>query len=112
MTVGRDDDETMKPQHLSLLARGGAVAATAAITFALGALVFQCLYWLRFDSWFDWTDPNGPSFPGPSWSGGSWKGVQAIFDLIVTAPVQLFASITGLILVVLYVWVRSQSRRY
>ena len=43
MTVGRDDDETMKPQHLSLLALGGAVAVITAIVFALGALVFQCL---------------------------------------------------------------------
>jgi hypothetical protein len=110
MTMGWDDGETMKP-HRSLLARGGVVALLGAIVFVLSVFVFQCLYWLRFDSWFDWTDPNGPRFPGQSWAGGPWKGVQAIFDLIVTAPVQLFASITGLILVVLYVWVRRSGQR-
>ena len=111
MTMG-GHSETMRTEPVSLLARGGAVAVIAAIVFALSALAFQCLYWLRFGLWFDWTDPHGPRFPGQGWSVGPWKGLQAIFDLIVTAPVQLFASITGLILVVLYVWVRSLKRRY
>ena len=101
----------MKPQHQTLLGRAGVLMLLAAIAFVAGAFVFQCLYWLRFESWFDWTDPDGPHFPGQGWSDGSWKGVQSIFDLIVTAPVQLFASITGLMLVSLYVWVRSSSRR-
>lgn len=109
MTMG--ESETLKAQPLSLLARAGVVMVLAAILCALSVFAFQCLYWLRFDSWFDWTDPNGPRFPGHGWSSGSWKGMQAILDLIVTAPVQLFASVTGLILIVLYVWLRSSSRR-
>ena len=105
------DGEAMKPQHQTLLGRAGVLVLLSAIAFVAGAFVFQCLYWLRFGSWFDWTDPDGPHFPGQGWTGGSWKGVQAIFDLIVTAPVQLFASVTGLLLVILYIWVRSSSRR-
>ena len=109
--MGWGNGEMVSPRYLSLLARGGAIALFAGIAFVLAAFIFQCLYWLRFDAWFDWTDPDGPRFPGPGWSGGPWKGVQAIFDLIVTAPVQLFASVTGLILVVLYVLVRRSNNR-
>ena len=105
------DAKAMKTQPVSLVARAGALTMLVVVAIALGVFVLQCLYWLRFDSWFDWSDPNGPRFPGSSWSGGPWKGMQAFFDLIVTAPVQLFASVTGLILVVLYVWVRSPSRK-
>lgn len=101
----------MKPLHVSLLARAGAMTFLALVAVALGALLFQCLYWLRFDSWFDWSDPERPPFPGPSWSGGPWKGTQAFFDLIVAVPVQLAASVAGLILVAIYIAARSSGRR-
>jgi len=51
-----------------------------------------------------------PAFPGPSWSGGAWKGANIIFDFFLSAPVQLSASIAGLILVGIYVWVRTATR--
>lgn len=101
----------MKPRHVSLLTRAGVLALLAVVALAMGVLVFQCLYWLRFASWFDWTDPDGPSFPGHGWPNGSWKGAQATFDLFLSAPVQLSASIAGLILIAIYIWVRTLSRR-
>ena len=100
----------MKSLGVALLARVFAWALLAAIAVAVGAFCFQCFYWLRFGSWFDWTDPNGPAFPGPSWSGGTWKGADAIFENFLSAPVQLSASTAGLILVAIYLWVRSSSR--
>lgn len=109
--MGRGSSETVTSRHVSSLARAGGWALLAPVAFAVGAFVFQCVYWLRFGSWFDWTDPDGPAFPGSNWSGGPWKGVGALLDLILAAPVQLFASITGLTLVALYVWVRSLTRR-
>jgi hypothetical protein len=103
--------DKLKPQHVTLLGRGGCLLIAAALAFAAAVLVFQSVYWLRFAAWFDWTDPDGPRFPGAGWSDGSWKGANSLFDLFFSAPVQLSASIAGLILVALYIWVRSPARR-
>jgi len=43
-------------------------------------------------------------------TGGAWKGANIIFDFFLSAPVQLSASIAGLILVGIYVWVRTATR--
>lgn len=101
----------MKPQHVTALARAGGLSAAAVLALAAAVLIFQWVYWLRFGIWFDWTDPDGPGFPGSGWSDGSWKGANALFDLFLSAPVQLSASVTGFILVALYIWVRSAGRR-
>ena len=93
------------------LGRAGCLLAASVLAFAAAVLIFQWIYWLRFAAWFDWSDPDGPKFPGAGWSGGSWKGANALFDLFLSAPVQLFASVTGFILVALYIWVRSAGRR-
>src|SRR5580765_3725203 len=105
-----DGSAAMKSLPVAWLARALVWALFAAIAVAVAAFCFQCLYWLRFDSWFDWTDPDGPAFPGPSWSGGAWKGTSAIFDFFLSAPIQLSASIAGLVLVGIYVWVRAATR--
>jgi len=106
----RDFSET-KSGYATALVRAGGLLAGAVLALASAVLLFQAIYWLRFGAWFDWTDPNGPKFPGTGWSNGSWKGVNTFFDLFFSAPVQLSASITGLILVALYIWVRSANRR-
>ena len=103
--------DNMKPQHVPVLGRAGCLLIAAALAFAAAVLFFQCVYWLRFATWFDWTDPDGPKFPGNGWATGAWKGANATFDLFLSAPVQLAASITGFILVALYVLVRSSARR-
>jgi hypothetical protein len=100
----------MKPLPVTVLARAFIWALFAVVAAAAAAFCFQCLYWLRFGSWFDWTDPDGPAFPGRSWSGGAWKGANIIFDFFLSAPVQLSVSIAGLVLVAIYVWVRMASR--
>jgi hypothetical protein len=100
----------MKPQHVPPLGRVGCLLIAATLAFAAAVLVFQCVYWLRFAAWFDWTDPDGPKFPGHGWAAGSWKGANATFDLFLSAPVQLSASVTGFILVAVYIWVRSLGR--
>jgi len=105
------DFEEEKPEHGAALVRAGGLLAVAMLAFAAAVLTFQGIYWLRFGAWFDWTDPDGQKFPGAGWSDGSWKGANAFFDLFFSAPVQLSASITGLILVTLYIWVRSAGRR-
>jgi hypothetical protein len=101
----------MKPQHVTLLGRAGGLLVASALAFAMTVLIFQWIYWLRFAAWFDWTDPDGPKFPGAGWPDGSWRGANALFDLFLSAPVQLSASIAGFILVALYVWLRSSARR-
>lgn len=108
--MGSGSSAATKLMPVGLLARVFGWALFAAIAVAVAAFCFQCLYWLRFGSWFDWTDPDGPAFPGPSWSGGAWKGANAIFDYFLSAPIQLSASIAGLILVAIYVWVRAATR--
>jgi hypothetical protein len=108
--MGWDGSAAVKPLPVAWLARALVWALFAAVAAAIAAFCFQCLYWLRFGSWFDWTDPDGPAFPGPSWSGGAWKGANAIFDYFLSAPIQLSASIAGLILVAIYVWVRAATR--
>jgi len=100
----------MKPLPVTLLARALVWTLFALVVAAVAAFSFQCFYWLRFGSWFDWTDPDGPRFPGPSWTGGAWKGANVIFDLFLSAPVQLSVSIAGFVLVAIYVWVRTASR--
>src|SRR5258708_26480463 len=101
----------MKLQHVTVLGRAGGLLIAAVLAFAVAALIFQCMYWFWFAAWFDWTDPDGPKFPGAGWSDGSWKGANASFDLFLSAPVQLSVSIAGFILVALYIWVRSARRR-
>jgi hypothetical protein len=108
--MGWDGSAAMKSLPVAWLARALVWALFAAVAVAVAAFCFQCLYWLRFGSWFDWTDPNGPTFPGPSWSGGAWKGANAIFDYFLSAPIQLSASIAGVILVAIYVFVRAATR--
>ena len=55
----------MKPLPVALLARALVWTLFALVAGAAAAFCFQCLYWLRFGSWFDWTDPDGPRFlPG------------------------------------------------
>ena len=103
-----DQEET---EYGAALVRAGGLLAVATLAFAAAVLIFQGIYWLRFGAWFDWTDPDGPKFPGTDWSNGSWKGANTFFDLFFSAPVQLSASITGLILVALYIGVRSSVRR-
>jgi hypothetical protein len=99
----------MKP--VSVVGRAGCLLLAAPLAFAAAVLAYQCIYWLRFGAWLDWTDPDGSKFSGASWSDGSWKGANALFDLFLSAPVQLAASITGFVLVALYVFVRSMGRR-
>ncbi|SRR5260221_3590645 len=101
----------MKLQHVTVLGRAGCLLIAAVLAFAAAVLIFQCVYWFRFAAWFDWTDPDGARFPGAGWSAGSWKGADALFDLFVSAPVQLSASIAGFVLIALYIWVRSSARR-
>jgi hypothetical protein len=108
--MGWDGSAAMKPLPVAWLARALVWALLAAVAVAVAAFFFQCLYWLRFSSWFDWTGPDGPAFPGPSWSGGAWKGANVIFDFFLSAPIQLSASIAGLVLVGIYVWVRAATR--
>ena len=101
----------MKPEQGAAFGRAGCLLAAAVLAFAAVVLIFQLIYWLRFDAWFDWTDPDGPKFPGTGWNDDSWKGANALFDLFLSAPAQLFASVTGFILIALYIWVRSSGRR-
>jgi hypothetical protein len=97
--------------HVTVLGRAGCLLIAAALAFAIAVLIFQCVYWLRFAAWFDWTDPDSPKFTGAGWPEGSWKGANALFDLFLSAPVQLCASIAGFVLIALYIWVRSSARR-
>ena len=105
------DFDQEKPEHGAAFVRAGGLLAVAMLAFAAAVLIFQGIYWLRFGAWFDWTDPDGPKFPGTGWSDGSWKGATSFFDLFFSAPVQLSASVTGFILVALYIWLRSSGRR-
>ena len=108
--MGWGSSTAVKPLPVAWLARALVWALFAVVAAAVAAFCFQCLYWLRFGSWFDWTDPDGPHFPGPAWSAGAWKGANTIFDFFLSAPIQLSASIAGLVLVVIYVWVQTATR--
>ena len=105
-----DSSAVMKPLPVAVLARALVWALFAVVAAAVAVFLFQCLYWLRFGLWFDWTDPDGPAFPGRSWSGGSWKGANIVFDFFLSAPIQLSVSIAGFVLVAIYIWVRSATR--
>jgi len=109
--MGLDSGVAMKPLLVTLLARALVWMLFAVVAAASGAFCFQCLFWLRSGSWLDWTDLHGLRFRDPFWSGGAWKGANIAVDFFLSAPIQLSASIAGLVLVGIYILVRSLSPR-
>ena len=98
----------MKPQFVAWAIRAAILLFGAGIVLALGIALGQCLYWLRFGRWRDWT---ASADAHPSAAGAQWKGVRILLDWLLLAPVELATFIAGLSLVAFYIAARMSSRR-
>jgi len=101
----------MKPQLVTWLVRAGIAVPAACLALAFGIFLGQCLYWLRFGRWLDWTLFSDHAIPGSASAGEPWRGAQRLVEWLTTAPVELGTFVAGFILVVLYFWVRVSARR-
>ena len=100
----------MKPQLVALLVRSGVVALVAILVLMTCILLFQCLYWLRFDTWLDVTDPHGPSLRGSGWSHGSWRGIQKLVEWLEASPLELSIWSVAITLALGLLWTRISPR--
>ena len=83
----------------------------AFILAAACLLLFQGLYWLRYDKWFDWTTGDEPAFLGARTAAGHWKGVERIFEWAVSGPIELWSFVAALLLLTVFTFVRISARR-
>jgi len=101
----------MKPQQIAWIVRGGVTLLALSILAAVGSLLFQGVYWLKFDKWYDWTAPEGPAISDVGTQGASWKGIEEISSWAVSAPTELWTFGAAIILLVLFTVVRIAGRR-
>ena len=100
----------MKTERVTWIAWTGALSLVSFVFAAVCVLLFQGIYWLRFDRWYDWTSPDGPSFFETS-QGTRWQGIAEIADWMSSAPMELWTFAAAFILLVLFTVVRISGRR-
>ncbi len=101
----------MKPQPVTWTVWAGALVLAAFILAAFGVLLFQGLYWLRFDQWYDWTAPDGPRFVSAGTQGAHRQGIEEISVWMSSAPMELWTFAAAFILLLLFTLAGIFGRR-
>ena len=101
----------MKPQHVAWIVWTGTLLVAAFVLATVCLLLFQGLYWLRFDQWYDWTAPDSHLFFGTRMHGAHWRGIEEISGWMSSAPAELWTFAAALTVLVLFTLVRISGRR-
>jgi len=101
----------MKPLGVTWIVWAAALSLGAFLLATVCLFLFQGFYWLRFDQWYDWTAPDGPSLLSTGTRGTRWRGIEEISVWMSSAPMERWTFGTAFLLLVLVTLLRIFGRR-